>query len=115
MGDRLHQCLLSLLTSSTPFKVVYDRDPPPLHSYAPGEARLPSVHHQLNEHDEFVFQVCEWLEQAQNHYKLQYDRKHQELEFHLSDWVWLHLFHRTINLLNVVGHDKLGPKYRGPF
>jgi hypothetical protein len=44
---------------------------------------------QLMERDEFICQVRERLKQAQNHYKLWYDRNHRELEFHLEDWVWL--------------------------
>jgi hypothetical protein len=68
---------------STPFKVAYGRDPPSMRAYTSGEVRLPVVHHQLLEHDEFLLQVRERLELAQNHYKLQYDCKHWELEFHL--------------------------------
>jgi transposase InsO family protein len=45
----------------TPFNVVYGRDPPRLLSYASG-ARLPTVHHQLQERDEFLLQVRERLE-----------------------------------------------------
>jgi transposase InsO family protein len=33
----------------TPFKVVYGHELPSLHAYTPGEARLPTVHHQLME------------------------------------------------------------------
>jgi hypothetical protein len=47
-----------------PFQVVYDREPPSLRAYTPDEARLPVVHHQLIERDEFIFQVRERLEQA---------------------------------------------------
>jgi transposase InsO family protein len=38
---------LSLHTS--PFRVVYGRDPPSLRAYTPGAARLPTVHNQLLE------------------------------------------------------------------
>jgi hypothetical protein len=61
--------------------VIYGHEPPSLRAYTPGEARLPTVHHQLTKRDEFIFQVHERLKQAQNHYKLQYDRNHRELEF----------------------------------
>jgi hypothetical protein len=59
--------------------------------------------------------VHEQLEQAQNHYKLQYDRNHQELEFNPGDWVWLRLLHRPVASLNVIGRGKLGLKYYDPF
>jgi hypothetical protein len=39
---------------ATPFQVVYGRKPPSLCVYTPGEARLPAVHHQLTECDEFI-------------------------------------------------------------
>jgi hypothetical protein len=65
--------------------------------------------------NEFIFQVHEQLEQAQNHYKLQYDRNHQELEFNPGDWVWLRLLHRPVASLNVIGRGKLGLKYYDPF
>jgi hypothetical protein len=70
----------------TPFSVVYGREPPSLRAYTQGEARLPVVHQQLMERDEFICQVQERLEQAQNHYKLQYDRNHRELKFHPGYW-----------------------------
>jgi hypothetical protein len=64
------------------------------------------VDHQLIEHDEFIFQVHEQLEQAQNHYKLQYDRNHRVLEFNPGNWVKLWLLHRPIGSLNVAGRGK---------
>jgi hypothetical protein len=67
------------------------------------------------ERDKFICQVWEWLEQAQNHYKLQYDRNHRELEFHPRDWVWLPLLHRLVASLNVDSRGKLGPKFYEPF
>jgi hypothetical protein len=62
----------------------------------------------LTERDEFIFQLHERLEQAQNHYKFQYDHNHRELEFHPSDWVWLRLLHRPAASLNVADCGKLG-------
>jgi hypothetical protein len=100
---------------STPFKVIYDQEPPSLRAYTPGKARLPVVHPQLMEHDEFICQVWERLEQVHNHYKLQYDCNHQELEFNHRDWVWLHLLHRPITSFNVASRGKLSPKFYGPF
>jgi hypothetical protein len=93
--------------------VVYGRDPPALRPYSLGEASLPAVHHQLTDRDEF--EVRERLEQAQNHYKLQYDRKRGELEFQPGDWVWLRLLHQPIASLKVEGRGKLGPKFYGMF
>jgi hypothetical protein len=99
----------------TPFSVVYGREPPSLRAYTQGEARLPVVHQQLMERDEFICQVQERLEHAQNHYKLQYDRNHRELKFHPGYWVWMRLLHRPVTSLNVAGRGKLGPKFYDPF
>jgi hypothetical protein len=53
----------SLRTS--PFKVMYGRDPPAMRPYSPGEAWLPAVQAQMMEHDEFLMEIRERLEQAQ--------------------------------------------------
>jgi hypothetical protein len=52
---------------TTPFNVVYGRDPPPLFLYDFG-ACLPAVHHQLQEQDEFLLHVRDRLEQAKHQY-----------------------------------------------
>jgi hypothetical protein len=50
---------------TTPFRVVYGRDPPSVYSYKLGEARLPAVHQQLTGRDEFLVEIRERLELAQ--------------------------------------------------
>ena len=103
----------SLKTS--PFRVVYGRDPPILRAYEQGEARLPAVEQQLLERDEFLAEVRDRLEQAQQYSKVQYDRKHRELSFGVGQWVWLRLLHRPVASLGVQGRGKLGPRYFGPY
>jgi hypothetical protein len=39
---------------STPFQVVYGREPPSLRAYTSGEARLPVTHHQLMDRNELL-------------------------------------------------------------
>jgi hypothetical protein len=75
----------SLQTS--PFRVVYGHDPPQLCTYTAGEAKLPAMDSQLRDSDEFLMEVHERLEQAQQYYKLYYDRKHRASEFATGDWV----------------------------
>jgi len=103
----------SLKTS--PFKVVYGRDPPALRAYEQGEARLPAVEQQLLERDEFIAEIRDRLEQAQQYAKVQYDKKHRELSFEVGQWVWLRLLHRPMASLAVKGRGKLGPRYFGPY
>jgi hypothetical protein len=76
---------------------------------------VPAVQEQLRERDEFVLEIRERLEQAQQRYKGFYDRKHWEVEFAVGDWVWLRLIHQPLASLDVMGRGKLGPKFYGPF
>jgi hypothetical protein len=67
----------SLRTS--PFRVVFGRDPPSVRSYEPNTTRVPAVAQQLAERDEFLAEIRDRLEQAQQHYKSYYDKKHRDL------------------------------------
>jgi hypothetical protein len=100
---------------TSPFRVVYGREPPSLRPAAAAEACIPAVQEQLRERDEFVLEIRERLEQAQQRYKGFYDRKHREVEFAVGNWVWLQLIHRPLASLDVQGRGKLGPKFYGPF
>jgi hypothetical protein len=103
----------SLRTS--PFWVVYGCDPPALCAYTAGEARLPAVHNQLMDRDEFLQEIHKRLEQAQQRYKGAYDKDHRDVQFQVGQWVWLRLLHRPVASLDVKGKGKLGPKFFSPF
>jgi hypothetical protein len=75
----------SIRTSS--FKVVYGRDPPSIRSLSQAGSYVPAVQQQLQERDEFLLEIRERLEQAQQCYKGFYDQKHREVEFAVGDWV----------------------------
>jgi hypothetical protein len=100
---------------TSPFRVVYGRDHPSLRSMSQVGSCVPVVQEQLHERDEFLLEIRERLEQAQQHYKGFYDHKHREVEFIVGDWVWLWLIHRPLASLDVRGRCKLGPKFYGPF
>jgi hypothetical protein len=74
---------------TSPFRVVYGREPPSLRPASAEGAHVPAVQEQLRERDEFVLEIRERLKQAQQRYKGFYDRKHREVEFAVGDWVWL--------------------------
>jgi hypothetical protein len=99
----------------SPFQIVYGRPPPSIRSYELGDARLPAVDHAMREWDEFLAEVRDRLEQAQQHYKAIYDRRHRPIQFTVGQWVWLRLLHRPAVPLQVQGRSKLGPKFFGPF
>lgn len=90
-GDRPHHWLEWLLWAEfcynspyqqsikmSPFELVYGRPPPSLRSYTPDEARLLAVDKVMTDRDEFLAEVRDRLEQAQQHYKAVYDRRHRQ-------------------------------------
>jgi len=79
----------SLKTST--FRVVYGHDPLSIRSYEPGDSRLPAVEQQMLERDEFLVEIRDRLEQAQQFAKQQYDKTHRLVVFKVGDWVWLRL------------------------
>lgn len=59
---------------TTPFKVVYGRDPSSLLSYEPGTARVAAMDRQLRDRDEFLDEIRERLLQAQDCMKQHHDK-----------------------------------------
>jgi hypothetical protein len=89
--------------------------PPSVRSYELGTTHVLAVAQQLAEHDEFLAEIHDRLEQAQQHYKSYYDKKHRDLQFSVHDWVWLRLLNRPVASLDITGRGKLGPRFYGPF
>jgi len=101
---------------TSPFRVVYGRDPPTIAAYGPGDSKLPAVEQQMLERDEFLAEIKDRLEQAQQQAKSQYDKTHRHVEFQVGDWVLLRLLHRpTASLNDTRGRGKLGQRYFGPY
>jgi hypothetical protein len=65
LGRILLQLVIQSSIRTSPFRVVYGREPSSIHSYTPSEARIPAVQAQLQDRDEFLMEVRERLEQAQ--------------------------------------------------
>ncbi|XP_068653843.1 uncharacterized protein [Aristolochia californica] len=100
---------------TTPFKVVYGRDPPRLLSYEPGSSKVATHDQPLAERDAMLSQVRTHLQDAQQAMKLYYDKKHRHVVFSLGDYVWLHLQHYQQLSLTAFKRHKLSPKFYGPF
>jgi hypothetical protein len=100
---------------TSPFKVVYGRDPPSIKSYESGTTKVDTVERTLLDRDEFLQEIMERLILAQNVMKEQHHDHRRELDFQVGDWVWLRLQHRQAANLGVRAHAKLAPRYYGPF
>ncbi|CAN6198913.1 unnamed protein product [Urochloa humidicola] len=100
---------------TTPFKVVFGRDPPALLSYEAGAARVAAVDKQLLHRDEFLAEIRERLLQAQDYMKASHDKSHRELEFSVGEWAWLRLHNRSAVAIKDKSSSKLAPRYYGPF
>ena len=100
---------------TTPFKLVYGRDPPQLKLQSPGDAIIQSVDDLLTERDRFLEQTKLRLQLSQDYYSKHYDRKHTDRQFNIGDWVWLKLMTRTAVAISTIRKGKLAPKYFGPF
>jgi hypothetical protein len=100
---------------TTPFQVVYGRIAPSIPHYQLGSARTDTVDAMLADRDEFLNEVRTRLTQAQDYARRYYDSQHRALEFKPGDWVWLRILHRPTHSLVPGPHNKLSPKYAGPF
>jgi hypothetical protein len=90
--------------------VVYGRDPPALLSYEVDKSKVPAMDEQLLE---FLAEIKDRLQHAQDLMKGTYDQHHRELEFAEGDWVWLRLHHRLAATLTDKARGKLTPKFYG--
>jgi hypothetical protein len=100
---------------TTPFKVVYGRDPPTLLKYQPGSCKVAVVDVHLKERDEFLEQVREHLLLAQDVMKHHHDGKHRALGFDVGEWTWLRLHHRSGVRITPLRPTKLSPRFYGPY
>jgi len=100
---------------ATPFQVVYGRDPPSLIHYKPGSARVAAVDRQLKDRDEFLTEIREHLQLAQDVMKVTHDQSQRKLEFAVGEWPWLRLHRRSASGITPSNPSKLAPCFYGPF
>ncbi|KAG8646403.1 hypothetical protein MANES_09G001401v8 [Manihot esculenta] len=100
---------------TTPFQVVYGREPSRLLSYAPGSSQVDVVDKALIDRDEVLCDIRLRLQQAQHHMKQFYDQGHRNASFVPGDFVWLRLHPHQQLSISSERSNKLGPLFYGPF
>ena len=99
----------------TPYEVVYGKPPPVLLPYTPHSSPVQAVNMVLENRDQILHILQENLHMARNRMKQQADQHHSERTFQVSDMVFLRLHPYKQSSLKLKGHQKLAPKFYGPY
>jgi hypothetical protein len=99
----------------TSFRVVYEREPPTIRSYEPGDTWVAVVAKNMEERQEFLADIRARLEQAQAVQKHHYDKAHRDVSYKVDDWVLLRLHQLLVASLPQATSGKLKPHYFGPY
>jgi len=100
---------------TTPFKLVYGRDPPLLHPYVVGETHIADLEDQLLERDHMLRLLKDNLSKAQARMKSFADSKRREMSFEVGDAVFLRLQPYRQKSLSKQKYAKLSPRFFGPY
>ncbi|KAJ0900594.1 putative nucleotidyltransferase, Ribonuclease H [Helianthus annuus] len=102
-------------TGTTPFSVVYGRDPPPLSPYVAGETKNADLEHQLIDRDDMLKILRSNLSKAQDRMRNQANTRRRELSFQEGDYVFLKIQPYRQKSLAKRRYEKLSPRFYGPY
>ena len=102
-------------TKMTPYEAVYGQQPPSVLTYLPGSSKVQAVDNLLQNRDVILKTLKDNLVLAQNRMKQQVDQHRSERTFEEGDQVFLRLQPYKQTSLKDKGHQKLSPKFYGPY
>ncbi|XP_068639376.1 uncharacterized protein [Aristolochia californica] len=74
---------------SSPFRVLYGRDPPRLLSYTRGTTRVDAIDEALMDQDQLLKTFADRLQKAQDRMITAYNKGHRDVSYSVGDYVWL--------------------------
>ncbi|KAK9057995.1 hypothetical protein SSX86_022835 [Deinandra increscens subsp. villosa] len=102
-------------TGTTPFSIVYGREPPSLFPYVAGETKNAELEQQLVDRDDMIKLLRQNLQKAQDRMKNQANQKRRELTFQVGDYVFLKIQPYRQKSLAKRRYEKLSPRFFGPY
>ncbi|XP_010541181.1 PREDICTED: uncharacterized protein LOC104814705 [Tarenaya hassleriana] len=100
---------------STPFQIVYGREPPTLLKYEEGSTSNFELEKALRERDRMILEIKQKLQAAQQRMKVSADKGRRDLTLTVGEWVYLKIRPYRQNTLAARSNQKLAARYYGPF